>query len=1143
MGSYQKMSNNENKQQDTTSIESVIMNSPDPQKTGIQALAIVLNLAHEKLKSTADLVDRFMANILAMGDAMNDAAGESAPEEKIISDEPTEKAPETPSAPQDTGVSATKANDGGKHGKNKKKESFAKQVSAPLEKEEKKDDFFARSNRAISSKPIPTEEQRFVFGKRTVEEVSNSSLFLTRFGYKHAFANKGVTCDEYYDAQTDKLLGTVPRISLDTVWKKAKQWVALGNGEMPKITEIEWDNAKNKLIRYIKRNDKSKEAIVRNVMAIPELAFRELYISRAAEALKLIDYAVKYEITETEELRRKWSKIKKYKHKVSLLAASGGIFTSEEVNVLRSLNINYLNDIRRQSIYVLKHYLFNRDFSNIITEINEAFKEDLERRRDKRYKVYPFLIGYVALSLMTFVGYIFKYDLIKDAQDKALLTNVGAVVWIFGLLVMLRGIIRARRRRRTKRPDYRYFSPKVKRATRVLTVFSLFSICSLLVFFQRYDGYNDLLYYRDLDDANIAVAGLRNDEAFGVNVPERIDDKTVTEIDLFAFRKDSFESVTLPSTLVKIDNSAFSGCSKLMNVTNTASVTEIGKKAFSGCSTLGSISFGELSYVGKSAFSGCTTLQTIEFTKPIEQIPDGAFRDCVSIVYATSFENVKVVGKNAFRGCTSLKDVNLENVVSIGEKAFYGCTSFENIVVSSVTESIGKDAFTECTNVKSITVPFIGPDRENAKNKSFGYIINSNDKLGEDGFSVTLTDITSVHGKAFNKCASVRTISLPDSVTEIEEGAFNGAKSLKSVNLPSNITVLYDGLFSGCEDLTTVVGGESVKVIGAKVFEDCTSLTEISFPNVTSIGEEAFIGCYNLANLGSLTALTELGSYAFRDCSGIKSADISSVTTLGEGVFYNCYSLASVTVNGGIGTIPKYTFYGNTALSEFTVPSGITEIGERAFEGSAVSNVIWSESVTVIGKSAFRSTSINQLVIPESVTNIGKNAFADTPVKELEASFIGESADSTKNGFKHVFGTYANLTDVTLTGMNVIGKTTLDALKGSVVNITLAEGTEKIEAKAFEGYIALKTVNLPASLTEIGDKAFYDCDSLISVNLEDTSLNSCGKSAFADNYSLKAITVPDTLTTVPESFASECWSLESIMIEDGVKVIGSSSGA
>ncbi|MBQ8359876.1 MAG: leucine-rich repeat domain-containing protein [Oscillospiraceae bacterium] len=85
-------------------------------------------------------------------------------------------------------------------------------------------------------------------------------------------------------------------------------------------------------------------------------------------------------------------------------------------------------------------------------------------------------------------------------------------------------------------------------------------------------------------------------------------------------------------------------------------------------------------------------------------------------------------------------------------------------------------------------------------------------------------------------------------------------------------------------------------------------------------------------------------------------------------------------------------------------------------------------------------------------------------------------------------------------------------------------------------------VTLPDTLggyrvTTIGDWAFYDCDSLQSVNIPD-SVTSIGESAFYDCDSLQKVNIPDSVTTIGNSAFSGCDSLQSITIPDSVTSIG-----
>ncbi len=76
-------------------------------------------------------------------------------------------------------------------------------------------------------------------------------------------------------------------------------------------------------------------------------------------------------------------------------------------------------------------------------------------------------------------------------------------------------------------------------------------------------------------------------------------------------------------------------------------------------------------------------------------------------------------------------------------------------------------------------------------------------------------------------------------------------------------------------------------------------------------------------------------------------------------------------------------------------------------------------------------------------------------------------------------------------------------------------------------------VEIPAGVTEIGDFAFQDCSSLVSVTIPD-SVTKIGCAAFSDCSNLVSVTMPDSVTEIWEGAFSDCSSLASITIPDRV---------
>ena len=79
---------------------------------------------------------------------------------------------------------------------------------------------------------------------------------------------------------------------------------------------------------------------------------------------------------------------------------------------------------------------------------------------------------------------------------------------------------------------------------------------------------------------------------------------------------------------------------------------------------------------------------------------------------------------------------------------------------------------------------------------------------------------------AFDRCSSLQTIDIPNSILEIEESAFYECKSLVSVKLPNKLTTLSAFLFFGCNSLKEIQIPKNVTTIKRQVFANCPSLTD-----------------------------------------------------------------------------------------------------------------------------------------------------------------------------------------------------------------------------------------------------------------------------------------------------------------------------
>ena len=225
--------------------------------------------------------------------------------------------------------------------------------------------------------------------------------------------------------------------------------------------------------------------------------------------------------------------------------------------------------------------------------------------------------------------------------------------------------------------------------------------------------------------------------------------------------------------------------------------------------------------------------------------------------------------------------------------------------------------------------------------------------------SITIPDsVTSIGDKAFSWCESLQSVTIPDSVTSIGDRAFYHCDFLQSVTIPDSVTSIGNEAFSGCESLQSVTIPDSVTSIGRSAFSGCESLQSVTIPDsVTSIGDWAFFCCSSLQSISIPDSVMRIGDSAFKFCSSLQSVTIpESVTSIGISAFSGCSSLQSVTIPNSVTSIGSYAFNGCKSLQSVTIPDSVTSIGDGAFGGCS---------------------SLQSITIPDSVTNIDDRVFTE----------------------------------------------------------------------------------------------------------------------------------------------------------------------
>ncbi len=105
----------------------------------------------------------------------------------------------------------------------------------------------------------------------------------------------------------------------------------------------------------------------------------------------------------------------------------------------------------------------------------------------------------------------------------------------------------------------------------------------------------------------------------------------------------------------------------------------------------------------------------------------------------------------------------------------------------------------------------------------------------------------------------------------------------------------------------------------------------------------------------------------------------------------------------------------------------------------------------------------------------------------------------------------------------------------SLTEITIPDSVTAISSGAFANCISLTEITIPDSVTVISGDAFVDCISLTEITIPD-SVTAISGGAFAGCSSLTEIAIPDSVTVIGEGAFSSCSSLRNLTIPDGVTI-------
>ena len=185
------------------------------------------------------------------------------------------------------------------------------------------------------------------------------------------------------------------------------------------------------------------------------------------------------------------------------------------------------------------------------------------------------------------------------------------------------------------------------------------------------------------------------------------------------------------------------------------------------------------------------------------------------------------------------------------------------------------------------------------------------------------------------------------------------------------------GVFVDCDYLKSIHLPDGLTNVGKYAFYHCDNLISVTLPKgVVSIKELAFGWCINLEGIDLQVGLQYIENKVFTSCKKLKYATLpAGLKSIGSEAFWGCDALEAINIPESVTAIGDDAFYSCDALVSVTLPNGIKFIGNW-FEFCKFTSITIPSSVTSIGSGVFSTVPLNEIImLPTAPPSLGSNVF------------------------------------------------------------------------------------------------------------------------------------------------------------------------
>ena len=258
-------------------------------------------------------------------------------------------------------------------------------------------------------------------------------------------------------------------------------------------------------------------------------------------------------------------------------------------------------------------------------------------------------------------------------------------------------------------------------------------------------------------------------------------------------------------------------------------------------------------------------------------------------------------------------------------------------------------------------------------------------------FEAGACPVVAIAPRAFEGCAALRRVILPESLRQIGEMAFSGCSHLRLLTIPGGVQRVGTLAFAKCSQLERVRIEPGVVQLGPSCFSKCAALKRVEMPaSVTQIGGGAFFGCSKelrlygaedapAAQYARLNGLTfDFQSWKDDEELVLREEEDGTLTVLGaRQTAPHRIEIPTEICGRRVAAIAPKAFFASDTLEQLVVGGGVREIGESAFFGCRqLVSVSFERGLEQLKDSAFAGCeSLTQVTLPWGTSAVGRMAF------------------------------------------------------------------------------------------------------------------------------------------------------------------------